>query len=170
MVALTLPGLISMALVVLASDAAAQGRQRCTIATLTDPARDVVRCPGVSFEAESKARHKLIDGNRDGTPESAHVTDGAVLVDIEGAPRGGFQVLTPHATAAVRGTTYAVDVQQTQTSVFVVDGRVAVGDAQTRDRVVLGPGQGVDVIPGQRLEVKTWSQQRARRLLARFGR
>jgi ferric-dicitrate binding protein FerR (iron transport regulator) len=70
----------------------------------------------------------------------------------------------------VRGTTYAVDVQQIQTSVFVAQGRVAVQGGQTRDRVVLGSGQGVDVVPGQALEVKTWSPQRASRLLGRFGR
>jgi hypothetical protein len=157
-------------LMALGSSAAAQGRQDCTIVTLSDPPRDVIRCPGLKFEAERATQYRLIGRNQDGAPEGAQVTGGAVLIDVDPSRRGGFQIRTPHATAAVRGTTYAVDVQHIQTSVFVAQGRVAVQGGQTRDRVVLGPGQGVDVVPGQALEVKTWSPQRASRLLGRFGR
>jgi hypothetical protein len=161
---------VAFLLIVFGSSAAAQGRQGCTIVTLSDPPRDVVRCPGLTFEAERATQYRLIDRNQDGAPEGAQVSGGAVLIDVNPSRRGRFQILTPHATAAVRGTTYAVDVQQIQTSVFVAQGRVAVQGGQTRDRVVLGPGQGVDVVPGQALEVKTWSPQRASRLLGRFGR
>jgi ferric-dicitrate binding protein FerR (iron transport regulator) len=132
--------------------------------------RPETRCPGLTFEAERATQYRLIDRNQDGTPEGARVSGGAVLIDVDPSRRGGFQILTPHATAAVRGTTYAVDVQQIQTSVFVAQGRVAVQGWQTRERVVLGSGQGVDVVPGQALEVKNWSPQRASRLLGRFGR
>jgi FecR protein len=112
--------LSAMALLVLACapGAAAQGRQRCTVVTLTDPPRDVVRCPGVTLEAERATQYGLIDRNRDGNPEGARASGGAVLIEVGPSRPSGFQILTPHAIAAVRGTTYAVDVQPTQTSVF----------------------------------------------------
>jgi hypothetical protein len=36
--------------------------------------------------------------------------------------------------------------------------------------VTLGAGEGVDVVPGRPLDVKTWGVERAAGLLARFGR
>jgi FecR protein len=162
--------ILACSVLVAASPAWAQTRQRCSAVTLPSPPRTVLRCTGVTLEAEQKTQHGLIDRNRDGEPEGAQVNGGAVLIEVEPTRRGGFQILSPHATAAVRGTVYAVDVQPAQTSVFVAQGRVAVRKRQARGQVVLGPGQGVDVVPGQPLEVKTWSPQRASNLLARFGR
>ena len=79
-------------------------------------------------------------------------------------------MLTPHAIASVRGTIYAVDVQGGRTSVFVARGRVAVRIASPPRPSMLGAGQGVDVVPGQPLDVKTWGAERAAGMLARFGR
>src|SRR5215204_4369621 len=70
-----------------------------------------------------------------GSPQSKEGSDrveekvDAILrrIDPEGGRpgrRSGFQVLTPHAIASVRGTIYAVDVSAGQTSVFVAQGRV----------------------------------------------
>jgi ferric-dicitrate binding protein FerR (iron transport regulator) len=70
----------------------------------------------------------------------------------------------------VRGTIYAVDVQAGRTSVFVARGRVAVQHREPSPSVILGAGQGVDVVPGRPLDVKTWGAERAAGLLARFGR
>ena len=115
---------VALFIIVCGLNAAAQGRQGCTVVTLSDPPRDVVRCPGLTFEAERATQYRLIDRNQDGTPEGARVSGGAVLIDVDPSRRGGFQILTLHATAAVRGTNYAVDVQQIQSSVFVAQGRV----------------------------------------------
>ena len=51
---------------------------------------------------------------------------GPVLLEV---PKGTneFKVITPQAIAAVRGTKWAVDAVENQTSVFVVNGQVAVG-------------------------------------------
>ena len=85
--------------------------------------------------------------------------------------RQGFQILTPQAIAAVRGTQWLADVAGERTSVFVVTGRVLVRRASTSRGVVLGPGQGVDVDPGTApLTVRRWPAARAAALLARFGR
>ena len=95
----------------------------------------------------------------------------AVLVD---APRQQgkrrFQVTTPQAIAAVRGTKWAVDAQETRTSVLVLRGRVAVRRPGGAGQVVLGPGDGVDVEPGTApLVIKRWPQPRVDALLARLG-
>jgi ferric-dicitrate binding protein FerR (iron transport regulator) len=82
-----------------------------------------------------------------------------------------FQVITPQAIAAVRGTKWAVDVQQGKSSVFVVNGRVAVRRANANTGgVVLGPGEGVDVEEGSApLTVRRWPAERVSALMARLG-
>ena len=84
--------------------------------------------------------------------------------------RSRLQVITPQAIAAVRGTKWAVDAQESQTSVLVLNGQVAVRrPGGAGGQVVLGPGEGVDVDPGTgALEVKRWGQPRVDALLARL--
>jgi ferric-dicitrate binding protein FerR (iron transport regulator) len=143
----------------------------CAVRTLADPPpRQVLSCAdGLTITAESTTAYSLIDRNRDGRPEGAELTGRALLVD--GPPRrGGFQILTPHAIAAVRGTVWAIDVTAERTSVFVREGVVAVRRPQGR-AVTLRAGDGVDVDAGEGpLEVRQWGQARAAALLARFGR
>ena len=87
-----------------------------------------------------------------------------------GAVEGGFEVITPQAIAAVRGTKWAVDVADGKTSVFVVTGRVAVSREPGSPGVELGPGEGVDVEAGTApLTVRKWGAPRVAALLARFG-
>ncbi|MEM9105955.1 MAG: FecR domain-containing protein, partial [Pseudomonadota bacterium] len=97
------------------------------------------------------------------------VLSDAVLIEV--APDSGdFQIQTPHAIAAVRGTVYVVDVSADQTDVFVVEGEVSVSRADGSDPVELTAGLGVDVLPGEPLVVRQWPEERVRNLLARFGR
>ena len=65
---------------------------------------------------------------------------------------------------------YRLDVLGGRTSVFVASGRVAVQHREPSPSVILGAGQGVDVVPGRPLDVKTWGAERTAGLLARFGR
>jgi hypothetical protein len=83
--------------------------------------------------------------------------------------RGGnhFQVITPQAIAAVRGTKWAVDSAEGKTSVFVVNGRVSVARRAERG-IVLGPGEGVDVEATGPLTVKRWAPARVAALMARL--
>jgi hypothetical protein len=83
--------------------------------------------------------------------------------------RARFEVVTPQAIAAVRGTKWAVDAEGGKTSVFVVDGRVNVARAGGRGRVDLGPGDGVDVEASGELVVKRWPPARVAALMARLG-
>ena len=80
-----------------------------------------------------------------------------------------FQVITPQAIAAVRGTKWAVDAAEGKTSVFVVNGRVAVGRRTGSHSVTLGPGEGVDVEATGPLTIKRWPAARVAALMARLG-
>jgi len=134
-------------------------------------ARQTLSCPGgVKVTAEAGASFQLSDRNRDGSPDSLSLRSKAALVDVDSSQhRGGFQVVTPQAIAAVRGTQWAVDVKGGTTSVLVTRGRVGVR-RPAGAAVVLGPGEGVDVMRGTAaLTVRTWPAPRVAALLSRLG-
>lgn len=151
-----------------AQSAAAQ--VSCVWTTLQDPVRQVIRC-GDSFTLEREATTGLsIVPRSDGTPPRLiELQDGAAYITVEpgAAPT---QIRTPHAIAAVRGTTYLVDAGRDETSVFVIEGQVAVRKQNDASFVTLGPGEGVDVASGVSLRVVTWGAARVAALLERFGR
>jgi hypothetical protein len=126
---------------------------------------------GITIVAENGARFELKDANRDGHIDSVELSSKALLVEVPKKPGGNpFKVLTPQAIAAVRGTKWAVDVAEPQTSVFVANGRVGVTRGTARARgVVIGPGEGVDVEATGPLTVKKWGQPRVDALMARLG-
>ena len=126
-----------------------------------------LRCEGgVTIVAENGARFTLGDRDGNGHVDSVELSSEALL--LEKKPRGNhFQVITPQAIAAVRGTKWAVDSAEGKTSVFVVNGRVSVARRAERG-VVLGPGEGVDVEATGPLTVKRWAPARVAALMARF--
>ena len=143
----------------------------CTSEQLPNSARALHCRGGVTIVAESDAAFTLQSHSRNGEVDSVDLQAGALLVD---APRqrgkSRFEVTTPQAIAAVRGTKWAVDTKETRTSVLVLRGLVAVRRSAGPGQVVLGPGQGVDVDPGSDpLVVKQWPQPRVDALLARLG-
>jgi ferric-dicitrate binding protein FerR (iron transport regulator) len=156
----------------LTPDAAQAQGGGCMLQPTGTPARQVLHCrDGLRLEAESGAGYTLVDRDRNGRPEAVNLQSRAILLEVEAPSRGtGFQVLTPQAVAAVRGTRWAVDVEQGKTAVFVISGRVAVRRRNDRTGVELRPGEGVDVSPGVTpLTVRRWPTARANALLARFG-
>ncbi|WP_201830111.1 FecR family protein [Microvirga zambiensis] len=157
---------------VLADEALAQ-QNGCVLQTAGSPQRQVLRCrDGLTIEAEPGSTFSLVDRNRDAAPDAVNLQNRAILIDAPPAAlRQGFQVQTPQAIAAVRGTQWVVDVSPGKTAVFVVNGRVSVRRATNTRSVNLGPGEGVDVEPGTApLVVRRWPAARAAALLARFGR
>jgi hypothetical protein len=104
-------------------------------------------------------------------PIAIRLTDGALLIEYHPAkPNEKFQILTPLAIAAVRGTKWAMDVTKAQTSTLVVTGAVAVTNRRLNQFVVLTEGQGVDITPTDTSVVaRTWGDERVRALLSRFG-
>ena len=135
-------------------------------------AAQILHCRGgVTIVAENGAAFTLLSHSRNGDVDSVDLQGGALLVD---APRqrgkNRFEVTTPQAIAAVRGTKWAVETKETRTSVLVLRGQVAVRRPAGAGQAVLGPGQGVDVDPGtDPLIVKRWPQPRVDALLARLG-
>jgi ferric-dicitrate binding protein FerR (iron transport regulator) len=162
---------VAMALFMLPGIASAQSGG-CVIERDAGTARQIMRCAdGVTITAEGGARFNVVDRNGDGRPDAVSLRNKAVLVDVDSVRHaGGFQVVTPQAIAAVRGTQWAVDVKNGTTSVFVVRGRVAVGRPSQRPTVVLSPGESVDVTAGNApLTVRRWPLPRVAALLARLG-
>lgn len=141
----------------------------CTARTLSDPPRQVLDCAdGLTMSAEQGAGVTLFDRNGDGKPDGVELSGKALLIDLPPGRGKGFQILTPHAIASVRGTRWAVDVGSARTSVFVERGAVAVARPRGQG-VVLRPGDGVDVdAGGAPLTVKRWAPARAAALLARL--
>jgi ferric-dicitrate binding protein FerR (iron transport regulator) len=146
----------------------------CVLQTAAGSQRQILRCrDGLTIEAEAGATYNLVDRNRDSRPDGVNLQSRAIFIDVPTqSARRGFQIMTPQAIAAVRGTQWAVDVSGTRTSVFVVTGRVAVRRVSGNTRSVsLGPGEGVDVEAGTSpLVVRRWPAPRVAALLARLGR
>jgi hypothetical protein len=130
-----------------------------------------LRCPtAITIVAESGAKFELRDRNRDGHVDSVELSNKALLLEVPKKPgRARFDVVTPQAIAAVRGTKWTVDAEGAKTSVFVVEGRVRVARSAGRGSVVLGAGDGVDVEPSGDLIVKRWPPARVTALMARLG-
>lgn len=128
-----------------------------------------LHCGGVTIVAESGAHYTLHRG-RQGRVDAVELDSKAVLIEVPAKPSGNkFEVITPQAIAAVRGTKWAVDVNGDKSSVFVVRGHVGVVRRTGGRGVALQRGEGVDVEPGGALAVKRWSPARVSALLARLG-
>jgi ferric-dicitrate binding protein FerR (iron transport regulator) len=170
---MSLSGCVVLTCVLLLSDAATaqQANVKCTSANPTNVAQTLQCEGGVTIVAENGAQYTLGDANRDGRIDSVELSSKALLLDVQRKSSGRkFQVNTPQAIAAVRGTRWAVDVAEGKTSVFVVHGSVNVGRRSGADRqVVLGPGEGVDVEASAPLVVKRWAPARVSALMARLG-
>jgi ferric-dicitrate binding protein FerR (iron transport regulator) len=150
----------------------AQAQSQCSLQQVGGTSRQILHCgDGIAITAEAGARYQLIDRNRDGRVDKVSLGSKAILLDVDSAKvSGGFQVVTPQAIAAVRGTRWAVDVQTGKTSVLVLRGRVSVSRPNTSAGVLLGQGQGVDVNGGASpLVVKRWPQARVSALMTRLG-
>jgi len=135
-------------------------------------AAQTLRCrSGLIVVAEDGAKFTLQSLDKKGDIDSVDLQSKALLLDApKQRGKNRFQVITPQAIAAVRGTKWAVDAQEARTSVLVLQGQVAVRRPAGAGQVVLGPGEGVDVDRGSDpLVVKRWPQPRVDALLARLG-
>ncbi|QFT34002.1 FecR protein [Labrenzia sp. THAF82] len=159
--------LASLTIAVAISSGSAQTVTGCVATQAVDPTRTVYQCAnGLVLEAETATAPEVTAGA--GRPEVVLVDRDAVLIQLQPGA-GPFEIRTPHAIAAVRGTEYIVDVTSEQTSVFVVRGEVAVSRANGSESVLLTAQEGVDVAPGFPFAPERWSTLRAEALLARFG-
>ena len=145
----------------------------CTLSPYEhDASLKVLRCgEGLVVRSSRDAKyHPLAAAGRE-TPEAIELDEGALLIEFHpSAQQSEFQILTPLAIAAVRGTKWAVEVTAARTSTFVSAGAVSVANRRLRQSVVLTKGQGVDISPSDTSVVpKQWGQARIQALLSRLG-
>jgi hypothetical protein len=136
------------------------------------PSEKMLQCgQTLTVRAAPGARYQPLYKKGDRLPVGIRLNDGALLIEFHPAkPEEKFQILTPLAIAAVRGTKWAMDVTKAQTSTLVVDGVVAVTNRRLNQFVVLNEGQGVDITPTDTsLARHVWADERVRALLSRFG-
>jgi hypothetical protein len=136
-----------------------------------NPTEMILRCgDDLTVRNTPKTRYEVTD--HDGQPSGAARLDSGALM-IEFTPSGAqknFQILTPHAIAAVRGTKWIVDVVADRTSTLVLSGTVEVTRPRGKQGALLHAGEGADVSAGTgRIVVKRWPKKRVDALLARFG-
>jgi hypothetical protein len=159
---------IAALLVLAASGASLAQTAECSL--VEDPhnaPEKILRCGDeLSVRIARGTRYKLIAREGQPLPSGAELDSGALMIEGEKP----FQILTPHAIAAVRGTKWAVEVKAKQSSTLVISGVVEVKRRDGKQTVALKDGEGVDVARGGGpLEVKRWKKKRVRALLARFG-
>jgi hypothetical protein len=136
------------------------------------PSEKMLQCgENLTVRAAEGARYQPLYKKGDPLPVGIRLNEGALLIEFHPAkPQEKFQILTPLAVAAVRGTKWAMEVTTAQTSTLVVNGVVAVTNRRLNQFVVLTEGLGVDITPTDTTVVKkTWGDERVRALLSRFG-
>jgi len=123
----------------------------------------ILRCRGgVTIIAEDGAKFTLQDRDKNGAVDSVNLQSKALLVDAP-KQRGkkSFEVTTPQAIAAVRGTKWAVDVQETRTSVLVARARSRCEAPPAPTRSFLAPAMGSMSIPEPLLSSSSAGRSRA---------
>ena len=145
----------------------------CALAPIErDPSEKILQCGhqltvhpahGASYRPVYKSGQQL--------PAAIRLDRGALLIEFHpDSQQIEFQILTPLAIAAVRGTKWAMEVVPKRTSTLVLEGAVAVTSRRLNEYVVLTEGQGVDISEGDTtLTQKRWGEARVRALLSRFG-
>jgi hypothetical protein len=137
-----------------------------------NPPEKILRC-GDALEVRSahQTEYHPVDQAGNAPPNAIQLDSGALMIEFHpGKGRRHFQILTPNAIAAVRGTKWVVEVAPARTSTFVIAGRVAVSRSRGQQTVLLRPGEGADVTPQSGpIVVKRWAASRVKTLLARFG-
>jgi len=145
----------------------------CTLfADDRNPTEKILRCGdtlAIRNAAETEYRPTGQHGQQ--APTGARLDTGALMIEFTPSERQkNFQIQTPHAIAAVRGTRWAVQVERGTTSTLVLSGTVAVTSPRATRGAMLHAGEGADVTAATRdIVVKRWGQKRVDALLARFG-
>jgi hypothetical protein len=138
------------------------------------PSEKILQCGGaeaLTVRAAQGTHYRMLYTKGDQFPAAIRLDDGALLIEFQPSlRRQDFQILTPLAIAAVRGTKWAVEVTKARTSVLVLSDSVGVTNRRLNQYVILTEGEGVDITPTDTSTVqKRWGEARVRALLARFG-
>lgn len=113
------------------------------------------------------AEYALGDGGR-GLGGALTLILGIIRTSLSDAWGGDFEVRARAAVASVRSTDWVTESSPERTSVFVVEGTVAVRGAADGTTVTLGAGDGTDVDTGSAPSPpKKWGEARVNEVLAR---
>jgi ferric-dicitrate binding protein FerR (iron transport regulator) len=137
-----------------------------------DPSEKMLQCgEQLTIRPAHGTRYRPVYKAGQQLPTAVQLNDGALLIEFHpSVQENAFQILTPLAIAAVRGTKWAMEVSPARTSTLVLDGSVAVTNRRLNEYVVLTEWQGVDITPSDTtMAQKQWGQARIRALLSRFG-
>lgn len=137
-----------------------------------EPSVKILRCgEDLTVRIAANTDYQLTQAQGQALPRGAQLKAGALMIDFKpGRRQRNFQILTPHAIAAVRGTVWAVEVKPEQSSTLAVSGSVQVTRANGSRGVTLTAGEGADVTAGAGpITVKRWGEPRVKALLARFA-
>ena len=93
-----------------------------------NPSEKVLRCGDqLTIRNARNTSYRLTDQKGDEMPKGAQLDSGALMIEFKpSAAQRSFQIRTPHALAAVRGTTWAVEVDADKTATLVISGVVEV--------------------------------------------
>src|SRR6204780_2069285 len=117
---------LASALLPITMAAAQSTTMGCSSESSTTTTQTIHCKAGVTIVVENGARYALHDRDGNGRVDSVELSSKALLLEVP-RRRNEFKVITPQAIAAVRGTKWAVDAAENQTSVFWVNWRGAVG-------------------------------------------
>ena len=163
---------IVSALLLSTATARAQAGACQLIADDRNPPEKILHCGGaLEVRSAHQTDYHPADQAGNAPPNAIQLDSGALMIEFHPSKgRRHFQILTPNAIAAVRGTKWVVEVAPARTSTFVIAGRVAVSRPHGDQTVLLRPGEGADVTPDNGpIVVKRWAAPRVQTLLARFG-
>ena len=164
-----------VAILILLSAGVSAGAQTSACELVPDaqnPPEKILRCGRtLAVRTAHDTFYHPVDQNGTEQPNAVELDGGALMVEFHPSKRHpSFQIRTPYAIAAVRGTKWVVDVGSEKASTFVIAGRVAVSRPSGGQTVLLRAGDGADVSPDSGpIVVKRWPAPRVRALLARFG-
>ncbi len=109
------------------------------------PDEEILRCGDrLTIHAAANTKYRIEGQVGQEPPTAARIESGALLIEFTPSDRRkNFQILTPHAIAAVRGTKWAVDVLPDRTATLVIGGAVEVSHvARARTRRIASPRRG----------------------------
>ena len=149
--------------------ALAQTLPGCEIIPASDTRKSYYQCQnGLQIELETGS--SIVVPTGDATRlDKINLQQGGAWINLP-AGSGNFQIDTPRLAAAVRGTEFAVTADPTESSVFVISGRVQVTQVSDGKSTELSAGVGITASDGTPFEPSRWSTSRVEQLNGRFGK
>ena len=135
--------MLPLATALLAFNVARAGGACAFVANDCVPSTRILQCGReLTVRPAHGARFRPIYSDGQALPSAIRLDAGALLIDdrLESGD-AQFQILTPLAIAAVRGTRWAMDVTPVRTSTLVLSGALAVTNRRLNQYVVLTDGR-----------------------------